>query len=192
MAKFKKEEPGNGMNIKYVFSSKEGKALPNEQIDYICGGILNHTLDFSCFYGPTVNSYKRFFEEEISGKWNKIGNNSEICGVNILNEDDKKKVHLMLPGADSNPYLVSYVALESALDGIKTKTCSKTAENNLKDKKLPITLNQANKLFRNSDFAKLVFGNDYHYHYNAFYVYEYQQYMNQVSLWEAERYLYSV
>lgn len=192
MAKFHKNTPGNGLNLKLVFTDKDGKALSNEKIDQISAGILNHTLDFPVFYGPNVNSYKRWFEDEIKESWNKIGNNSNIQGVNVIEEDKLKKIHFILPGADSNPYLVLFAAIESAKEGLKEKITSKKAESNLEGKRLPINLNQANKLFNDSKFAKQILGNDYHYHYNAFYTFEYREYLNQVSLWESKRYLYSV
>lgn len=192
MSKFHKDSPGNALNLKLIFTDKDGKSLSDEHIDHISSGILNHTLDFPVFYGPTANSYKRWFEDEIKFGWNKIGNNSNIQGVNLINEDNFKKIQFLLPGSDTNPYLVLFAAIESAKEGLKEKITNKIAEKNLEDKRLPINLNYANKFFNDSKFAKRVLGNDYHYHFNAFYMFEYREYLNQVSLWESERYLYSV
>lgn len=155
-------------------------------------GILNHSLDFACFYAPTVNSYKRLFEEEIQEGWNKVGNNGNIQGVNHVKEDNKSIIHFALPGADSNPYLVINAAIHSALSGIRSKFNSSIVQQDLAKKTLPVNLYQAIKIYNDSAAVKKALGEDFHYHYGCFYTYEYQTYMNQISLWEKERYLYSI
>lgn len=192
MAKFHKDEPGNGLNLKLRFTDLDGNDLSAEKTDMIGAGILKNTLDFACLYGPNNNSYKRFLEEEVLQSWNKMGNNSNIQGVNLVEENKQKKIHFNLPGSDSNPYLVLFSAIKSAENGLKEKISSSQAEKLLSDKRLPISLYQSIKSFRDSNIVKESLGRDFHFHYTEFFKFEYQQYMDQVSLWENERYLYSI
>ena len=194
MSKFDKETIGNNLNLKFSFTDKEGNQLTNEKIDSLAAGILNNSLDYTCIYGPTANSYKRFFEHNIQENWNKIGSLNSVKGINIYNAKNIKEtqIEFNLPGSDVNPYLVLTTALNSALNGYKNNFYSKDVEKILEEKKLPINLNEAIELFNDSKDAKLLFGEDFHYHYRAFYEYEYGTYLNQVSSWERNRYLNAI
>jgi glutamine synthetase len=65
------------------------------------------------FYAPNVNSYKRLKEPSIGDNWNKIGFNTSDCGVNIIEEENNKKLHFNLAGADVNQYLCIFGILNS-------------------------------------------------------------------------------
>jgi glutamine synthetase len=192
MAKYLSKFHGNSLGLKISLTDLEGNNISDEEIDKFAAGILKYTTDFACFYAPNVNSYKRFYENEIFNTWNKVGDNSNIQGVNILAENNTKKISFVIPGADTNPYLVLYSIIESGKLGLQQSLSTSKVENALLDLSIPTSLNKANKLFNASQAVKHSLGEEFHYHYNAFYSYEFEAYNSQVSLWELERYLYSI
>jgi glutamine synthetase len=192
MAKFSTEFPGNSLNLKLTLTDLDGKTISDDKIGQFAAGVLKYTRDYLCFYAPNVNSYKRLYEDDIYNCWNKIGNSSDIKGVNIINENHTKKIHFAVPGADANPYLVLFALIESGKLGIEETLLTSNVEKGLKDLEIPTSLNKANKIFKLSEATKKSLGEEFHYHYNAFYSYEYESFNNQISLWELERYLYSI
>ena len=192
MAKYHQDTPGNAINLKLNFTDLKGKQLKAEEYEKIASGILKNSLDYSVIYGPTANSYKRFFEEEIQNNWNKLGTNNDINGVNLINHGDKTSIHFHLPGADVNPYLTIFSICHSAIYGLNTNASKSSVEKSLEGKKLPINLYEAIQIFDKSEIAQKSLGNDFHYHFKAFYTFEFQQYLNQITHWETERYLYSI
>ena len=192
MAKFHHELPGNSYNLKLVFTDNNGKQLPDSSLRQICAGILKHTLELSAFYCPNINSYKRLFEPDIHQNWNKLGDNNNLKGINLIQEDGITKISFALPGADSNPYLILMSIIKSAQNGLENKLDVSNIEKELDSKSLPMTLLQGVKHFEKSAFAKQILGEEYHDHYCNFYTYEFKQYMNQISNWEMERYLYAI
>lgn len=192
MAKYDADLPGNSMGFKFQLTDLDGKPVSDEVNDQFVAGLIKNTRDFLCFYAGNVNSYKRLYEEEYYNTWNKIGTNSDIQGVNLIKEKGVNKINFMLPGADSNPYLALFSIIESGKSGIEQKLSSKKVTQELKGVEIPTSLNKARKIFKNSEAIKNSLGADFQYHYNAIFEYEYQSYNNQVSLWELERYHYSI
>lgn len=125
----------------------------------------------------------------------------DSAGVNIINDTNINKILFKLPGADTNMFLTVSSMLNSIRLGLENKYTleniygDKNSDNiklNLKDAKLPSNLNTANKIFENSEVAKLVLGEDTHSHLVNFYNFEFSEYMNQVDDWELNRYLYNI
>lgn len=194
MAKYSEEFAGNNLNLKISLLDNNNKPVSNEINDSFVAGILKYITDFSTIYLPNVNSYKRLFEDRIIKNLDIIGNSSSLKPINIIKENDVQKISFNLSGADANPYLVLYALIESGKLGLKDKLNSNNISNELKTNKIkfPTSLYKANKIFSNSEFAKNTLGKSYHNHYSAFFNFEYQNYNNQVSEWELNRYLYSI
>lgn len=192
MAKYKQDLPGNGLNISVKLTDLEDNPTDSSSFEQAVAGILKHQLDYLCYYAPNINSYKRFFEDEIISSWNKVGSNSDIKGLNIIKEKNYEKINYIIPGSDANPYLVIFALIESIRSGINKKLKISQAELETRNLSLPTSLNKARKHFERSDLAKESLGEDFHYHYNAFYAYECEAFNNQISVWELSRYLYSV
>jgi len=53
-------------------------------------------------------------------------------------------------------------------------------------------LNKSVSIYEKNEFMKELLGEEIHYHYGAFYSYEFAEYMNQVDDWERNRYLYQI
>lgn len=192
MAKSHDDLIGNSLNIKLSFFDKNQNNISGELLNNMTAGILSNILDYTMFYCPNANSYKRLKEEDIDENWNKIGDNENLKGINILKEKSESKVLFTLTGADTNPYLALMCVLESALNGYLNKETIQNAEKKLSGKKLPLTLYNSIQNYEKSESAINTLGEKYHKHFKSFYTWEYTQYMNQVSNWELERYLYSV
>lgn len=192
MAKSHDEFVGNSLNIKLTFYDQNQKNIYGETLNNLTAGILSNILDYTIFYCPNANSYKRLKEEDIDINWNKVGDNENLRGINIIKEKSESKVLFTLTGSDTNPYLALMSILNSALNGLLSKDTIEKAEKKLHDKKLPLTLYNSIQNYEKSNEALNSLGEKFHKHFNSFYTWEYTQYMNQVSNWELERYLYSV
>lgn len=192
MAKYNQDLPGNGMNISIKLTDLEGNRVENDIFEQAVAGILKHQLNYLCFYAPNINSYKRFYEDEIISGWNHVGSNADLKCLNILKEKNSEKINYTIPGSDSNPYLVLLGLIESVKSGINDKLRIEAIEKESKDLSLPTSLNKARKLFEKSGHAKKSLGDEFHYHYNAIFSYECESFNNQISVWELGRYLYSV
>lgn len=192
MAKYDTNIPGNSMNLKFKIVDKDGKDVSEDIVSQSMAGVLNHSLDFMCFYAPNVNSYKRFFDKEIFLTWNKSGNEINIQGINKYKENNVSKINYLIPGSDSNPYLVLFAIVESVRYGIENKLNLVEVEKKHSHHELPTSLFKSLKHFKNSQYARESIGDIYHDHYSIFYNHEYESYNGQVSHWELERYLYSI
>lgn len=76
--------------------------------------------------------------------------------------------------------------------GITNKTNLEDALSESSRKALPLNLNKSVSLYEKNEFMKEVLGEEIHYHYGAFYNFEFSEYMNQVDDWERNRYLYQI
>jgi glutamine synthetase len=68
----------------------------------------------------------------------------------------------------------------------------KDALTELNSKALPLNLNKSVTLYEKNEFIKEILGEEIHYHFGAFYSFEFAEYMNQVDDWERNRYLYQI
>jgi glutamine synthetase len=116
----------------------------------------------------------------------------DTMGVNIITEKNVNKVLFKIPGADTNFYLSLYALLSSVKQGVQSQSKLQTVLQEVKEKSLPINLNSANRHFLKNDFMKDMLTEPIHQHYNAFYNFEYSEYMNQVDDWELHRYLLNI
>jgi glutamine synthetase len=116
----------------------------------------------------------------------------DTMGVNILTENNTNKILFKIPGSDTNIYLALYSLLNSIKAGIQNQTKLTTTLSELQDKSLPINLHAANRQFWKNEFMKGLLTEPIHQHYNAFYNFEYSEYMNQVDDWELHRYLLNI
>jgi glutamine synthetase len=64
--------------------------------------------------------------------------------------------------------------------------------NEISKEKLPINLNRCISLYEKNQFIKELLGEEIHYHYSAFYNFEYAEFNKEVNEWERERYFYQI
>jgi len=76
--------------------------------------------------------------------------------------------------------------------GVKSKISVEDASNELNTKVLPLNLNKSVMSYENNSYLKEILGEEIHFHYGAFYNFEFAEYMNQVDDWERNRYFYQI
>jgi glutamine synthetase len=164
-------------------------------------GLLSHVKEICAVLNPTVNSYKRLvpgFEAPTYIAW---ANRNRSALIRIPSKRGQAtRVELRNPDAACNPYLAFAVMLAAGLDGIEKKMePPASVERNIYElsakeresygiEQLPESLGHALALLEKSTFAKDVLGS--HVFENFLHVKrgEWDDYRQQVSRWETERY----
>ena len=187
---------------KSLFSSKKDE-LPKE-LYYFLGGLQRYMREFSVLIAPTVNSYKRL----CPGAWAPINmtwgiENRTTAFRAIKGDSSSQRIENRLPGADSNPYLALAATLGAGFLGIKEKikptneTIGGAYDLNVEKKyQVPKNLGEAANLFKNSEPAKELFGEDFVNHFANTRIWEYTEFQKNrsflesdaVSPWELKRY----
>ncbi len=195
MAKFAADGAGSSCHIHFSLW-RDGKNVFEKKGDlfrWFLGGWIAHVPDVMVFYGPTINSYKRYVDASWAPTRLAWSNDNRTAGFRVVGEGPSLRLECRIPGADCNPYLALAASLASGMDGIAKKTeppeCfvgDVYAARNLP--RVPYTLAQAVDLFANSEFAKRAFGEEVVEHYAHFYRTEAAAYDKAVTDWEHKRY----
>ena len=195
-----------GSGAHYTFSlSKEGKNIFTDADDslgvsqdgyHFMAGILNHIANMSLVTNPIVNSYKRLipgYLAPVNVSWS-AKNTSPLIRLTSIGGDGARVV-LRSPDGAANPYLVMATCLAAGLEGIRQKMTPPVCMDKMTEiemdecEKLPRTLHEAVKQFKQDAFLQDVLGE----HISSHLIYtkdeEWNEYCKQVTLWEMERYL---
>jgi len=168
------------------------------------GGLQRYMREFSVLIAPTVNSYKRLSP----GAWAPINmtwgiENRTTAFRAIKGDSSSQRIENRLPGADSNPYLALAATLGAGFLGIKEKikptneTKGGAYDLNVEKKyQVPKNLGEAAHLFKNSQPAKDLFGEDFVNHFANTRIWEYKEFQKNrsflesdaISPWELKRY----
>src|SRR2546428_1645215 len=81
-------------------------------------GQLAAARELAYFYGPTVNSYKRYQSRSFAPTRIVAGWDNRTCGFRLCGEEAGFRVENRIPGADANPYLAFAATIAAALHGI--------------------------------------------------------------------------
>jgi glutamine synthetase len=162
---------------------------------YIAGLVANLPELTACFC-PTVNSYKRM----VPGAWAPItaswGVDNRTTAVRVIPSSGKSgRVELRAPGADINPYIAIAASLAAGLDGIERELPLPQPVKNAYTEpgaRLPGSLAEATRRFRESATARKWLGDDFVDHYAATREWEVRQFDKAVTNWELARYLESI
>lgn len=207
MPKPRKNVKGSGAH--YTFSlSKNGKNIFSDPEDalgiskdgyHFMAGVLQHIADMSLVNNPIVNSYKRLipgYLAPVSVGWSSH-NTSPLIRLTSIGGDGARIV-LRSPDGAANPYLVIAACLAAGLDGIRQQieppVCmDKMTEQELEAcETLPRTLHEAVKRFQEDVFLHDVLGDHICRHMVKRKDAEWNEYCQQVTLWETDRYLGTV
>lgn len=177
----------------------------NKEAYYFIGGILKHMKGMTVITNPIVNSYKRLvpgFEAPVYIAWSSK-NRSPLIRIPAV-KGEEIRVELRSPDPSANPYLVFAVCLRAGLQGIKDKieppysidrNIFEMTKEERKEKQieaLPANLKEAILEFENDDFIKETLGKEFSMHYAKGKLNEWNAYIEQVSAWEIEQYLYRI
>lgn len=197
MPKPRKEVNGSGMHLhmrllkdgKNVFSS-EGKVLSREGSAFL-GGILAHISGMTALFNPLVNSYKRLtpgFEAPSDITWSHSRRNSLLY---VRTGREGVDLELRSPDSAANPYLLFALCLEAGLEGIE-KGYEAPEETQKNVRSLPENLGDALKEMKEDLLVTETLGETCAYAYWETKRKEWKEYLEQVSEWELNRYLYLI
>lgn len=186
-----------------VFNNPDKTKRLSETACNFAAGLLKYTPDMACLTNPTVNSYKRFtpgYEAPCYISWSET-NRSLLVRVPAAKEGQDARVELRSPDPTANPYLALAACLKAGLMGIKNKEqlppsidvniykLSEKERESLGIKSLPISLNEAIRIARKSEFIKELLGEKFAHNYFEAKEEEYDEYRKTINQWEIEKYL---
>jgi len=96
-----------------------GPAHMSQRLQRWVAGQLACGRDFSVFYAPYVNSYRRYMAGTFAPTRLVAGVDNRTCGLRILGRTPEAiRVENRCPGADANPYLAFAAAIAAGIYGI--------------------------------------------------------------------------
>ena len=200
MAKYAPTEAGNSCHIhislwkgnRNLFAA-DHKGSGSKLFRQFLGGLIKYSPELCLFYGPTINSYKRYQ----AGSWAPTrmawAVDNRTVGFRVVGGGKSFRIENRMPGADANPYLAFAAMIGAGLAGIDEKldcgdeyTGNAYIDPNLA--RLPSSLRESAELFHSSKLARSVFGDgvvDFYVHHARL---EVDAFSNAVTDWEKKRY----
>jgi glutamine synthetase len=170
-----------------------GRIRCSDTFRHFLGGWIDHVQDVMPFYGPTVNSYKRYQVASWAPTNIAWSYDNRTAGFRVVGSGPSLRIECRIPGADVNPYLAFAAALASGIDGIEHEIDPPEMLTGdgyaLRDiDHVPTSLRQAVARYSESGFARAAFGDAAFEHYAHFYEMEAADYERAVTDWERVRY----
>ena len=213
MPKPKAGANGSGMHVnmylmkdgRNIFSDPEDElGLSREGYSFLAG-IFAHIKGMTALCNPLVNSYKRLapgFEAPSDITWSSR-QRTALVRVQTQREEGAR-LELRSPDSASNPYLVFALCLAAGLEGMEKnlqapkelkeniRKLSREEKENAGIDTLPENLSEALEEFNKDPLMRAVLGETFTKCYVKAKKKEWKSYMEQVSEWEIEQYLYRV
>jgi glutamine synthetase len=202
MAKYAPSEAGNschlhvslwknGRNLFWEPSGKTGggSALYRQFL----GGCLKYSPELCLFFGPTINSYKRYQPGSWAPTRMAWAVDNRTVGFRVVGGRKAFRIENRMPGADANPYLAFAAMIAAGMAGVEEQLdCGGEYLGNAyldsRLARLPGSLRDAADLLDRSQLARSAFGDDV----VDFYVHharlEVEAFNNAVTDWEKARY----
>ncbi len=159
--------------------------------DHFVAGVLATAADFTLFYAPNINSYKRFADGSFAPTTIAWGLDNRTCAVRLVGRGAGARMENRLPGADVNPYLALAAMLAGGLHGIENEL---PLEDELvgnayaSDRpRVPATMAEARERFAGSELARKALGDEVVDHYVNMADVELAAYNATVTDWELRR-----
>ena len=159
--------------------------------DHFIAGVLATMAEFTLFYAPNINSYKRFAQGSFAPTAVAWGMDNRSCSVRLVGHGAGARLENRLPGGDANPYLALAAMMAGGLYGIEHELelepmmVGSAYESDAPH--VPHTLHEARDLFRDSEIARAVFGDEVVEHYVHFADTEIEAFDAAVTDWELRR-----
>jgi glutamine synthetase len=186
MAKFDERE-GNSCHI-HLSIRRDGETVFDESF---LAGQLACMRELTLFYGPNINSYKRFVEASFAPTAVAWGHDNRTCSLRVVGHGPSKRLELRLPGADVNPYLALSAIIAAGLHGMdQGLELEPPVEGNAYTSgkpRVPSTLREARDLFRDSAVVREAFGDEVVDHYLNYAQVELDAFDRAVTDWERFR-----
>lgn len=157
------------------------------------GGLMKYSPELCLFYGPTINSYKRYQPGTWAPTRMAWSTDNRTCGFRVVGHGNSYRPENRMPGADANPYLTFAAMLAAGFAGIdEDLDCGPAYVGNAyidpKLTRLPSSLREAADLFHGSRMARSVFSDavvDFYVHHARL---EQEAFAKAVTDWEKQRY----
>jgi glutamine synthetase len=168
---------------------KDGARTP--LYDHFIAGVLATVADFTLFFAPNINSYKRFADGSFAPTTIGWGTDNRTCAVRLVGRGAGARMENRLPGGDVNPYLSLAAMIAGGLHGIdKGLTLEAELVGNAyqSDKpRVPRTLRDARDAFSTSAVARAALGDEVVDHYAHMADVEIAAFDSAVTDWELRR-----
>jgi glutamine synthetase len=198
MAKYNERE-GNSCHIHISVRDTDGNAVmagDNEHgfsplMEHFLAGQLACLREFTYFFAPNINSYKRFVPGSFAPTAVAWGEDNRTCALRVVGHGESLRVENRVPGGDVNPYLAVAALVAAGLHGIENELPLEPAftGNAYSSEKpvVPSTLRDAAQLLGESKLARSAFGDDVIDHYLNAATVELAAYDAAVTDWEKFR-----
>src|SRR4051794_15684966 len=196
MAKFNERE-GNSCHIHLSLRGSDDATVfwddggRTPLYDQFVAGVLATMRDFTLFYAPNVNSYKRFADGSFAPTAIAWGLDNRTCALRLVGKGASARMENRVPGGDVNPYLALAAMLAGGLRGVEQELPLEPAlvgNAYVSDRpKVPHTLRDARDAFAASTAAREAFGDDVVDHYTNMADVELAAFGAAVTDWERRR-----
>ncbi|MGW0501945.1 glutamine synthetase family protein [Micromonospora sp. NPDC003241] len=158
----------------------------------VLAGLLATMREFSLFFAPNINSYKRYQPDSFAPTALRWGTDNRTCALRVVGHGQAMRVENRVPGADVNPYLAIAALVAGALHGIEQELelgeeCTGNAYDDAAAERVPGTLRDALTLWESSTVARTAFGDDVVAHYTNMARVELAAFDAAVTDWELAR-----
>jgi glutamine synthetase len=178
MAKYDERE-GNSCHVHLSLRTKGGPAAfadgggphgMSATFRSFVAGLLATLREFTLFYAPNINSYKRFADASFAPTAVAWGLDNRTCALRVVGHGHNIRVECRVAGGDVNQYLAVAALIAGGLYGIErdlqlAEPCAGNAYEAPGVERLPATLAEAAALFETSAQAREAFGDDVVAHY---------------------------
>jgi len=159
--------------------------------DRFIAGVLHTMREFTLFYAPNINSYKRFVEGSFAPTAVAWGRDNRTCSVRLVGHGPSARMENRLPGGDVNPYLALAAMLAGGLYGIEheLELEPETTGNAYTSgaPRVPSTMREARDALAGSAIARAAFGDDVVEHYVHYADVELAAFESAITDWELRR-----
>jgi glutamine synthetase len=136
----------------------------SKTLQHWVAGQLAMGQEFSVFYAPYVNSYRRYQSGSFAPTRLVAGTDNRTCGMRIVGHSPRAiRVENRCPGADANPYLAFAATIAAGLYGLEQKLefeglYQGDAYHDPDVREVPKTLYEAIRLLEGSTVARAALG----------------------------------
>jgi glutamine synthetase len=196
MPKFDERE-GNSCHIHLSLRAEDGSSIFadghgfSETFEHFLAGQIVCLRDFTLFFAPNINSYKRYAKGSFAPTAVAWGKDNRTCSLRVVGHGGSLRVENRLPGGDVNPYLAISAMIAAGLYGIENELSleDEFAGNAYEADKphVPTNLREAQDLFAQSEVARSAFGEEVVEHYLNMARVEIEAFEAAVTDWERYR-----
>jgi glutamine synthetase len=176
MAKFNERE-GNSCHIHLSVRGTDGSAVMagdgpygfSKLMEHWTAGLLKTMREFTLFFAPNINSYKRYVDGSFAPTAVAWGLDNRTCSLRVVGHGQSLRVENRVPGGDVNQYLAVAALIAGGLYGIEHELeLEPIFEGNAYGSdapRVPASLRDAAALFAASEIAVEAFGAEVVEHY---------------------------